>query len=168
MSNVGINIKNLRKANQMTQLELAEKLGIKHNTLSDYESNRIEPRIHTLQIIANLFDVTIDELVGRTNEKVKMNQINNIVNLEINKDTLLELIENKLEDYISELPKQVLWDSNDLRNHTKMSWNTIKDTFFQDPNFPKFKVGKKWFFPAKEVEKFINDWALEKVKKDGS
>ncbi|SCM00677.1 Group-specific protein [Bacillus cytotoxicus] len=44
-----------------------------------------------------------------------------------------------------------------------MSWNTIQDQFFFDPRFPKFKVGQKWYFPAKQTQKFLLEWAEEKM-----
>lgn len=164
--NIGYKIKHLRKKRGLTQLELSRKLNVKHNTVSDYESNKTEPRISALIKLAREFDVTVDELVGMP-RLITNNHTTNInpIEIKVNEEYVNDLIDKKLDDYISSYPTLVLWDSNDLKTYTRMSWNTIQDSFFHDPSFPKFKVGNKWFFPAKEAENFINHWALEKTKK---
>lgn len=59
------NLKFLRKKAGMTQAELAKKLHVKQYNISDYEIGRIEPNIATLTKIADVFQVSIDFLVGR-------------------------------------------------------------------------------------------------------
>lgn len=59
------NLKFLRKKAGMTQAELAKKLHVKQYNISDYEIGRIEPSIATLTKIADVFQVSIDFLVGR-------------------------------------------------------------------------------------------------------
>ena len=54
----------LRKINQMSQEELAEKLGVSRQTLSKYETGESLPDILRCQKIAEIFDVTIDDLVN--------------------------------------------------------------------------------------------------------
>lgn len=49
----------------MTQTDLAEKLHITRQALSSYERGNIEPNIGTLCKLADIFNITIDELVGR-------------------------------------------------------------------------------------------------------
>lgn len=73
----------------------------------------------------------------------------------------LEAINKKVESLDLEL---VYWDSNELKRRTCMSWNTIQEYFFHDKDFPKAKVGGKWYYPAKEVELFLRKWLLERVK----
>lgn len=66
--NIGNRIAFLRDQRGWTQETLASSLGISRAALSHYEKNRREPDTETLTKVANLFSVTIDYLVGRTNE----------------------------------------------------------------------------------------------------
>lgn len=77
------------------------------------------------------------------------------------------LDEHELENRFSEELKKRLdhiehrftfWDMKELCKQTNMSENNIKEKFFYEPEFPKFKVGGKWLFPARECEKFLLDW----------
>ena len=49
----------------MTQGELAEMLGGKKSLVCNYENGRSVPDISVLIKLADIFDVTLDELVGR-------------------------------------------------------------------------------------------------------
>lgn len=57
-------IKDLREDHDMTQDELADKLGVSKRTLVRYESGKSEPTISSLIILSSLFDVSIDYIVG--------------------------------------------------------------------------------------------------------
>lgn len=57
-------IKDLREDHDMTQDELANKLGISKRTLLRYESGESEPSISVLISLSLLFDVSIDYIVG--------------------------------------------------------------------------------------------------------
>lgn len=65
--NYGKRIATLRDKFGWTQEDLAKKLGISRAALSHYEKNRREPDFETLTKLADLFHVSIDYLVGRTN-----------------------------------------------------------------------------------------------------
>lgn len=65
ISKIGERIKELRIQNNMTQSKLANKLGIDRSTLTHYELCLRIPSIDILWEIADIFDVSIDELVGR-------------------------------------------------------------------------------------------------------
>lgn len=60
-------ISNLRKERKITQAALAEYLGVSSAAIYKYERNLAEPDIASLIKIAELFDVSLDYLVGRTN-----------------------------------------------------------------------------------------------------
>ena len=59
-------LKKLRKDNNMTQKELADKLDIARTTLANYEQGTRFPDKETLLSIADFFDVSLDYLVGRS------------------------------------------------------------------------------------------------------
>lgn len=62
---IGENIKALRKMHGMTQGDLALILGGKKSLVSNYENGYSTPDIYTLIKLADIFDVSLDELVGR-------------------------------------------------------------------------------------------------------
>lgn len=58
-------IKNLRKSKGLNQVQLAEKLGVKKQSISNWENDNIMPSIEMLIRIADFFDVSTDYLLGR-------------------------------------------------------------------------------------------------------
>lgn len=65
MSVAGQNLKYLRKLRGWTQEEFAAKLGIKRSLLGAYEEERAEPRIDVLEVVGDLFKLTLDDLLRR-------------------------------------------------------------------------------------------------------
>lgn len=63
MSKVAKNIKRLRTENGLTQQDLAQKLHVTRQTLSSWETNRTQPDIETLGILAEIFSVELEELI---------------------------------------------------------------------------------------------------------
>ena len=59
------NIRFFRKANNLTQEELSKQLGGSKNLVSNYENGISTPDIYTLVKLADIFDITLDELDGR-------------------------------------------------------------------------------------------------------
>lgn len=53
----------LRKENGLTQLELAEKMGVTDKAVSKWERDASCPDISTIPKLAELFDITVDELM---------------------------------------------------------------------------------------------------------
>lgn len=64
-----MNLKKLRKEKGISQLKLAMDLNMTQNTISRYETGEREPGINELIKIADYFDVSIDYLVGRHQNK---------------------------------------------------------------------------------------------------
>ena len=62
-------IKELRRKYPMTQAELAKALHISQASVSGYESGNYEPDFELTKRMADLFGVTIDYLLGRSEEK---------------------------------------------------------------------------------------------------
>ena len=60
---LGEKIKKYREEKKMTQLEVAEVLGVKPATISKYEAGTLEPNIDSLKKLAELFEVSVDELL---------------------------------------------------------------------------------------------------------
>ena len=65
MSQANKNLKYLRKLRGWTQEEFAQKLRIKRSLLGAYEEERAEPRIDILEVVADMFKLTLDDLLRR-------------------------------------------------------------------------------------------------------
>ncbi len=68
---LGRRIKEYRSAAQMTQEELAEKMFVSRQTISNWENDKSYPDIHSLLMLGNLFDVSLDILVKGDIETMK-------------------------------------------------------------------------------------------------
>ncbi|MBQ7643189.1 MAG: helix-turn-helix transcriptional regulator [Clostridia bacterium] len=94
-------LKELRTDKGLTQKQLAEKLILSKNIICEYEKGRSEPNIDTLIKLADLFDCSIDYLVGRTDDFGVVN-----VGHSLGKDEI-DLLENfralspKAKEYLS-------------------------------------------------------------------
>jgi len=64
MSQFPERLKYMRKQVSLTQKEIAIKLNIQRVTYSHYETGRSQPSIDTLVILAQIFNCSIDYLVG--------------------------------------------------------------------------------------------------------
>src|SRR5690348_15878089 len=65
MSFANKNLKYLRKLRGWTQEEFAHKLRIKRSLLGAYEEERAEPRIDILEVVAEMFKLSLDELLRK-------------------------------------------------------------------------------------------------------
>lgn len=66
----------LRKSKKYTRESLAEQLGISKYTLRNYELSVNEPGSSFLKQVSDFFDVSIDYLMGMTDEKEKIRPYN--------------------------------------------------------------------------------------------
>lgn len=62
MSFAGKNLKYLRKLRGWTQEDFATKIKIKRSLLGAYEEERAEPRLDVLELVSDIFKVSLDEL----------------------------------------------------------------------------------------------------------
>ena len=60
---VSATLKTLRKANGFTQKQIADKLNIDRSTYSYYELGKINPSISSMVILADLYGISLDEIV---------------------------------------------------------------------------------------------------------
>ncbi len=65
MTTANKNLKYLRKLRGWTQEEFAQKLRIKRSLLGAYEEERADPRIDVLEVVADMFKLTLDELLRK-------------------------------------------------------------------------------------------------------
>lgn len=60
---LGENILKLRKENKLSQEELAEKVGVTRQTISNWELGETEPTPKQLKILSKIFNISIDKLL---------------------------------------------------------------------------------------------------------
>lgn len=62
-------IRDLREDNDMTQAQVGEKINVPQRTYAYYETGERMIPPHVLWALADLYDVSIDYLLGRTDDK---------------------------------------------------------------------------------------------------
>ena len=67
--NIGKRFKTYRVKANLSQLEAAKLIGVKNYQLGNYETNRSEPSIATLKKMSEVYNVSIDALVGNLRVK---------------------------------------------------------------------------------------------------
>ena len=73
---LGEKIKSYRENKNMTQNEIADILGVKSATVSKYESGTLEPNIESLKKLAEIFEVSVDELLNDEQDRFDISKIN--------------------------------------------------------------------------------------------
>lgn len=103
----------MRKEKGLSREELSNKLGVSYSTIAKYESGSREPDIEMIGKIANLFDVTTDYLLGRSDQP------------HLTEEEAFEAFENDptLERWYKNLPKS---KEEDLQRLRKM-WEAFKE-----------------------------------------
>ena len=69
MSSFSDRLKELRDSRELSQLDLARKIGVSQRAVSYYELGKNIPTLDVLIRIADFFDVTLDYLVGRRDKE---------------------------------------------------------------------------------------------------
>ncbi len=71
-------LKNLRKQAHLTQVDVAEKLGISQQAYASWERGIKKPTQENLVKISQVLNVSIDYLVGNTEENLKEDELDNV------------------------------------------------------------------------------------------
>ncbi len=75
MTDFGTRLKQARKKHKMTQKQLAQMLGVEQSAISNYEKNLRAPSTGALIEIANQLEISLDDLLGRTEAAEENNNI---------------------------------------------------------------------------------------------
>lgn len=81
------NLKFLRSINKISQYSLAESIGVSRANVGSWEEGRATPNLDKLILIANIFSITIDDLIStdlRKKDAIKISQKNAQVNAQVN------------------------------------------------------------------------------------
>ena len=77
-------IRELRNEISIYAWELGEKIGVSESTILGYEKNNHQPNIDKLIAIADFFNVSVDYLIGRVDNRSKYLNVCEIENLSNN------------------------------------------------------------------------------------
>ncbi len=72
---LGENLRELRKSYQLTQEQIGEIIGKNRSIVAKYETGKTMPPLNVLNALAKLYNVTFDELCGKTQSKKNKNSI---------------------------------------------------------------------------------------------
>ena len=115
---LGLRLKTARLNAKLTQIEAAKKLDISNGTLSGYERNYRDPDTDILNKMANLYNVSVEWLMGRTDDPTFITQAEK-------DEAEFQAFANDptLQKWYKELPKS---REEDLQKLRKM-WEIIKN-----------------------------------------
>ncbi len=105
-------IKLLRRENNWTQLDLAEKLNCAISSVAMYENDTRKPSLDVLVKLSEIFDCSIDFLIGKTDIRKSGEQIDDILNeamIGMSKkeyDKLSEVQKKQIRDFAIFIKKQ--------------------------------------------------------------
>ena len=81
MKSIGETIANLRKKKGTTQSELAEKVNVTDKAVSKWERDLSCPDINTISKLADVLDVSVEELLKTKKQDYSNNKIKDLINL---------------------------------------------------------------------------------------
>ncbi|QNU68106.1 helix-turn-helix transcriptional regulator [Ruminiclostridium herbifermentans] len=105
---LGKRIKKLREKNNLNQLEFSKILNISNTTLSQYEAGNRTPNDEIKEKVADYFNVSVDYLLGRTENS--------------NSEAGYSRISNSL--YVSNLPKEAIKQIEDYIEFVKQKYSS--------------------------------------------
>ena len=158
MQQIGRKISSLRKERNMTQMELADKLNISFQAVSNWERCNSMPDISKLPELADIFQISVDELLGEKSL---------LVEAAIN-DNIAECMENNQisEDEVSNVlpilkPNQV---GMVIEKADNLNWNNIAGflPFMYEDDVKEFAV--KAMEEGKGVTEFLPFMLEDDVK----
>ena len=80
--NIANQLKTFRNLKQLSQDELADLIHVSRQTISSWENNRSYPDIHSLILLSELYEISLDELVKgditMMKEKLEIQKINRL------------------------------------------------------------------------------------------
>ena len=132
MQKIGRQISSLRKKKGMTQMELADALGISYQAVSNWERGNTMPDISKLPELAEIFGVSIEEILC-DERKGKIAE-------EMSEGKTPEMSKEELADFAPILPQEQ-FQKNFEENQSREPWN-LSDLFALAPFMEEEDVGR--------------------------
>lgn len=97
---IGDRLTKLRKNRNWTQEDVARRLEMPRSTYSNYESGKREPDFDTAQRLAELFEVSFDYLLGRTDDRQTdpVEKLIEYLEAELTDEEIIERMNFKVDD----------------------------------------------------------------------
>lgn len=70
MSTLGERLRNMRTYHGLTQTEVSQRTGLNNKNLSNWENGVAKPSIDDLVLLSNIYETSVDSLLGRVAEPV--------------------------------------------------------------------------------------------------
>ncbi|NND79164.1 MAG: helix-turn-helix transcriptional regulator, partial [Maribacter sp.] len=137
------NLKYLRKERNISQTALAIALKISRSKVASYESRGVEPQLQLLISIAQFFDISLEDLIGK--------DIQTKVNLEGKK---------AIQPFTSELPSQTT-EKPDGINLNTLQTNNLDNFLKESATIVKMLEGFKVFYKIKAESKSLEELTPE-------
>lgn len=132
MSILGNNLKHMRKKLNYSQIEMAKLIGVSQTSIAHYEKGTRQPSLESLIDFSQLFDQSIDSLVG--NSSLKQDYTNKLeLEYVTLRDQMVTSLLNKEEQVFKKLIKDSVLPYYDLLN--------MVDKVFKDV---MYIIGDKW------------------------
>ncbi len=99
-------LKKLRQEKNLTQEELAVKINSSRSNIANYENNNNMPSVEILDRLSEIFDVSVDYLLGKS-ETIKLSDedINFIQGIKKLSETEKEIIRNTMDAFLGKQEK---------------------------------------------------------------
>ena len=125
MATFGQRLRELRRENQLTTKELSSDLDVAQSTISRYENDLREPRRDFLEKVSSYFNVSVDYILGNTDNKsddlitpnlsTKFNSVEDAISFLLNQPTLIDFVgydlsklsEKEVIDFANDILKQI-------------------------------------------------------------
>lgn len=120
---LGYRLKIARENKNLTQMEVAKKLGISNGTLSGYERNYRDPDTETLAKLAELYGVSVDWLTGITDTPQTHDEV---------RESEVEYNIQKISDFYRKLASKYNIDIDNENNRRKLE--QLIRLFFEEYN----------------------------------
>lgn len=145
----GKRIKYLRNEKALRQEDVAKKLGIARTTYAMYEQGKREPDFNLLEKMAELYDVSVDYLLGRTDDPSPLAKKG---------DSLPELTEKEEQDIAKDLERMLKaldadngyasFDGRDIEEMDEEDKELLKASLENSLRLAK-RIAKQKFTPKK-------------------
>jgi len=76
--NLGDRILNLRKSQKLSQEQLAEKINVTRQTISNWELGETNPNPEQLKMLSKQFGISLDDLLNNDTKEIVIEKINNV------------------------------------------------------------------------------------------
>lgn len=113
---LGQRVRGLREAQNLSQVELAKRLSVVNSTVSQWEADKRMPESGTLQLLADFFHVSVDYLLGRTDDPGDAKYVKDVVTGE-------PAPESNLPSWLYELPPEM---QQFVRDESKNGWHYLR------------------------------------------